>query len=430
MSRARLHAALENAVSRSEQQGRGAAVILLGIDRFKLANSRFGHLAADSVLHQVAATIHRILNGNGIMGRWSGDEFLCVLPQADSVAGYRVAEQLRAAIEGMVIPMGNSITNVTVSAGVALYPHDASDAHRLLVAADEALYHAKRTGRNRVVTAESLTGHELNMGSVLETALREDRVMPAYQPIVDLATGAVVAEEALARIVTVDGAVIAAEHFMDVASQFQLMHKIDRAIVLSAFSRCNACIGNENRLTHFINVSADLLRHPELLKELFQSVREQCPSQSTGEPTPLVIEVTERELLGNLETTRRMLAPFLELGLRLALDDFGSGYSSFQYLADLPISFLKIDGRLIRRIHEPKVRALVHGIQAIAGDLGLVTLAEYVENERQVELLRAVGVHWAQGHYFGRAVLNEQEARRRREMSVNWTHGYYYHTQA
>ncbi|MDA8192160.1 MAG: EAL domain-containing protein, partial [Gammaproteobacteria bacterium] len=137
------------------------------------------------------------------------------------------------------------------------------------------------------------------------------------------------------------------------------------------------------------------------------------------------IEVTERELLENMDLTRERLAPFVEFGVQLALDDFGSGYSSFQYLADLPVSYLKIDGRLISRIQEPRVLSIVRGIHAVAADLGITTLAEYVETAEQVELLRSVGIHWAQGHYFGVALLDQSVADHRRAMSINWANGYY-----
>ncbi len=423
MARATLLNTLETEIARAVRRRRQVGVVLFSVDRFKLIISRFGHREADVLLNRVAAIAKGVLGKRGKMGPWGGDEFLCILPHADVAASLEAAEEMRHAIEQIVIPISADITNATASFGIACYPEDGRDVKYLLIAADEALHHAKSTGRNRVVAARGLPARLLNMGGVLETALREDRVMAAYQPIVDLETGQVVAEEALARIITAEGDVIAAEDFIHVASQFQLTHKIDRAVVLSAFNRCANGGRAAKPITQFINISADLLRHPQVLKELLLFARTHC--DQGGKTKPLVIEVTERELLGNLEATRRTLAPFLDFGLRLALDDFGSGYSSFQYLADLPVSFLKIDGRLIRRVHEPKVNALVRGIQSIASELNLTTLAEFVETERQVDILRDTGIDWAQGHHYGQAVLNEEEARQRRRMSVNWTRGYY-----
>lgn len=426
MARAALLKTLETAVARAARRRRPLGAALFSVDRFKLIISRFGHREADALLTRVAMVAKNALGERGRMWSWGGDEFLCVLPDRDVVACLQIAEEMRRAIEQFVIPVSADITNVTASFGVACHPDDGHDVKHLLIAADEALHHAKSAGRNRVVAARELPARLLNMGSVLETALREDRVMAAYQPIVDLQTGQVVAEEALARIITAEGDVIAAEDFIDAASQFHLTHKIDRAIVLGALRRCASGTAPEKPIAQFINISADLLRHPLVLKELLVYLRTHC-DQNHDETKSLVIEVTERELLANLEATRRTLTPFLDVGLRLALDDFGSGYSSFQYLADLPVSFLKIDGRLIQRVHEPKVRALVRGIQNIASELNLTTLAEFVETERQADILRDTGVDWAQGHHYGHAVLNEEEARQRRRMSVNWTRGYYCH---
>ena len=125
-----------------------------------------------------------------------------------------------------------------------------------------------------------------------------------------------------------------------------------------------------------------------------------------GPLKPIVIEVTERELLDDLPAARNMLQPFLDFGMRLALDDFGSGYSSYKYLADLPFSFLKIEGSLIRRVTEPRIRTIVQGIQRTAADLGLISLAEYIENEQIADIVREIGVDWGQGYHFGKPSLS------------------------
>ncbi|MHB1586675.1 MAG: EAL domain-containing protein [Acidiferrobacteraceae bacterium] len=419
---------LEAAFEESRKHGRGLAIILFSIDRFRLVNSRFGYRDADAVLQRVEEVARAAIGRRGKLGPWNGDEFLCVLRNTDLAGARAVAEILRRHIEAVVVPTGQTVINVTASFGIACYPHDGNQLHLLVVSADEALHEAKRLGRNRVHASADLEQHPFAIGSLLETALREERVIAAYQPIVDLRSGEIVGEEALARIVTADGQIISAEKFVEVATEFQLTHRIDRMIVLSAFERSAAQTGGA--LTRFINVSGDLLRHPVLLTELMRTIKAHCqPDGALGEQS-IAIEVTERELLANVAAAREILAPFVEMGLKLALDDFGSGYSSFQYLADLPVSFLKIDGGLIKRLAEHKVRAIVRGIQNVAGDLGLTTLAEYVETEQQAEFLRRVGVNWGQGHYYGKALLNEQEAAMRRSLSVSWTGGYYCQTPA
>ena len=422
MGRTLLNKALKLACARSERTHAPFAVILFSIDRFRLINHRFGCAFGNRVLRRVCRAAAAALGRAAVVGRWGNDEFLCILSDCGARQVKAQAKALNEAISGLVIAAENHVVNVTVSIGLAWAPKDGTTPQEILNAADEALYEAKRRGRDRIVATENLERRIFGVGAVLEMALREDRVVPAYQPIVDLHTGARVAEEALARIVTADGQVLAAEEFMEAAGQFRLTYKIDWMILLAALTRRQT---HDEDLVHFVNISGDLLRHPRLLMDLLASTKVSFPRKGATEVKPLVIEVTERELLENMDLTRERLAPFVDFGVQLALDDFGSGYSSFQYLADLPVSYLKIDGRLISRIQEPRVLSIIRGIHAIATDLGITTLAEYVETAKQVELLREVGIHWAQGHHFGSALLDQSVADHRRAMSVNWAKGYY-----
>ncbi|HUW98461.1 MAG TPA: bifunctional diguanylate cyclase/phosphodiesterase [Acidiferrobacter sp.] len=422
MSRTRLIKALELAQSRSDKTGKSFAVILFCIDHFRLINHGLGDSRANLVLKRVSEATRAALGPGQLVGRWGSDEFFCLLPECGprEVAVY--ARAIADTIRGLAIPIDQHLINVTASIGTACGPDDGHTAQEIMNAADEALYEAKRSARDRTIAAGDLEQHVFKMGALLEAALREDRVVPAYQPIYDLATSQIVAEEALARIITIDGRVLGADAFIDAASQFGLTYKIDWTVLLSALTRHQDQCDN---ITHFVNICGDLLHHPRLLMELLASAKLRFLPGRSG-TKPFVIEITERELLDNIDLTRERLAPFLDLGLQLALDDFGSGYSSFQYLADLPVSFLKIDGHLITRIDEPKVQSIIRGIQSVANDLNITTLAEYVETEEQVDILRRTGVHWAQGHYFGSARLDQSTADHRRVMSVNWTQGYYY----
>lgn len=410
--RAELTATLEKLIGQDAR----FCILLFGIDRFRLVNHRYGCAAADGVLAHVGAAACRFLGRRGRLGRWAGDEFLAILPGADTLAGHRIAEELRDRIAHLIIPAGNGVTSVTCSFGLACHPEN-GDLDALITAADEALYEAKRTGRNRIVPAVGLACGVHRIGSLVEAALREERIVPAYQPIVELSTRRRVAEEALARLLTTDDLTLEAHTFIDAADQLALTHRIDQVVIAAVIARARA---RPTNLPVFVNISGGLLRQPQILHELLQ------PTPAKGYPTRLVIEITERELLGDVTMARRLLAPFVEQGVQLALDDFGSGYSSFEYLADLPVSYLKIDSLLVQRLGEPRVRTIVRGIQRTAEELGLVTLAEGVEQERQVEWLREIGVHWAQGYHFSRARVDENEASARRRLSVNWAQGYYY----
>jgi diguanylate cyclase (GGDEF)-like protein len=453
-------AALETLHARQLAVGEPYSLLRLSIDRFRLINSRFGHDGADEVLRRVGAQTRQWLHGRGLIGRLGGDEYLIALVGMDAASALAAAEQLRARLANLVITVAQGITTVTCSIGLATFPDNGDDTRVLLTATDDAMHEAKRAGRNRVVHASGLASPVLQLAGEVEQALRENRVMPAYQPIFDLESGALVAEEALARLVTTGEHVLAAQEFIEAASRLQLTHRIDRTIVEAALSRWAEHSAAGHDLTIFVNVSPQLLRHPELVRELFTSARRgfadrtearaagqgwpgcgfadrtEARAAGQGSPaggladgaahTPLVLEITERELLGDARAAAELLQPFVDLGLKLALDDFGSGYSSFEYLADLPVSFIKIDGRLIQRLHEARVRAIVRGIHTTAAELGIVTLAEFIETDRQANILREIGVRWGQGHHFSRAQLDEKEAARRRRLSVNWTQGYYY----
>ena len=405
ISRTALNTVLENTLALSHGTQNPFALILFDIDRFKLVNFGFGDNQGDAVLQNVALIAQKTLRNEDITGRWGGQQFLCILPDTLPAAAYAIAEKIRKAIESEGMRIGSNIIHATASFGIACFPDDGSQARQLMSSAEAALYNAKESGRNRTVLARELSHQPYGIGNMLELALREDRVLPAYQPIVDLKTGRIVAEEALAHVITPNGDVLPAAEFIDSARLLQFTYKIDRTIMLKTFARCaKALTPDHPPINHFVNISGNLLRHPEVVEELLNSAMQTCQScgDLIGEVKPIVIEVTERELLGDIETARNLLRPFLDFGLRLALDDFGSGYSSFHYLAEFPFSFLKIEGSLIKRLTDPKVRTIVQGMQNTASDLGLITVAEFVENGTIANIAREIGIDWAQGYHFGK----------------------------
>ena len=407
LDRTSFRARLEAERDRSARSKRPFGLILFDIDRFKIVNYGYGERHGDALLLQLAELARQTLRPADQLSRWGGQEFLCLLPNSDRITTEQFAEKLRKAIDAAVVQFGDDELRVTASFGTACYPDDGSDIDRLLSASGAALHHAKASGRNRVVASAGLRPQLFGIGRMLSQALRDGRVLTAYQPIVDLQTGAVVAEEALARIISPNQNPIPASAFMEAARELQLTYQIDRQVILQTFSHCVSAMQNQQPLAHFVNISGNLLHHPDVVAELLAEARSTCASCAdlAGAVKPLVIEVTERELLGDIAAAREMLKPFTDFGLRLALDDFGSGYSSYKYLADLPFSFLKIEGSLIRRVSEPRVRTIVRGIQQTASDLGLLTLAEFVENKEIADIVRDLGVNLGQGYYFGAPVL-------------------------
>ncbi len=398
--------ALQQTVATRMELGKRFGLILCDVDRFRLINYSFGREFADRVLHQVAQVLRDILGPESSIGRWGGPEFLCVVNGSDDLDN--LVEKLRLRVERLVVLSKTSRIHITASFGVASFPEDGGGPTELLNSVEAALYHAKGSGRNRAVRASIVQRRVLGMGAALESALHEQRISTAYQPIVDLRTNKIVAEESLARMILPNGTMLVAEDFIEVSQHLQLTYKIDQSVIRATLDRCLSGLNGDSPRVHFVNISADLLRHPEAVQELLTLVSnysETCRSQGLTDRS-LVLELTERELFGDSGQARDILMSFVNVGLQLALDDFGHGYSSFQYLADLPFSFVKLEGSLISRIQEPTVRSIIQGMQRIAEELKIMTLAEGVETADTAAIVKDLGIDWAQGYLYGRASVD------------------------
>lgn len=403
--------ALLNAIEReyalARRNGSCLSFLLMDLDRFKLLNDNYGHAVGDAMLAGIGAILKRSLRGYDWVGRWGGEEFLALLPGTEETEALRVADRIRRAVEDHAVSYNDQTLRTTISIGVATYPRDGEGTEFLLRAADAALYEAKKTGRNRVVPAGEK--HEVySIAARIHGAIESGRLLPAYQPIVDLRTREMVAEEALARLVDDEGKPMEAIRFIGAAGELQLTHLIDLHIIKAAMNHCAANIARGGpRIAHFVNVSGDLLLHQDLIEKLFAEAQAACLNCGVdlGPVKPMVLEITERQMLGDMQAVRAKLAPFLDFGMRLAVDDFGSGYSSFRYLAELPVSFLKIEGTLIRQVRDPRIRKIIGRINDIAKDLNLVTVAEFVEDAETADILTELGIDWGQGYYFGRPAL-------------------------
>ena len=403
---------VEKTLGTARRNQQPLSVLLFDLDRFKLINDNYGNAVGDHVLTAAVDASVEALRKTDWIGRWGGEEFLCVLPGTDQQAATHIAEHLRRRVEALDIRIDGHELRTTVSIGIASFPSEADSMDQLLAAADSALFEAKRGGRNRIATSQREMPQIFSIAGELETALKQERVIPAYQPIVDLNTGRVVADEALARIRQDDGTLLAAGHFIEAANHLQLTHKIDHIIATRSIRRCMSMMGrSQGGMAHFVNTSADLLRHPELVDDILRVAKDACTGcfrqDDINCTKPLVIEITEREFLGNVRDAREILAPLIDFGLHIAIDDFGSGYSSFEYLVDLPVSFLKIEGSLVQRAREDmRSRAILRGIRDIAKELDLVTIAEFIEDEDTASMLHDIGIDWGQGYHFGRPEID------------------------
>jgi EAL domain-containing protein (putative c-di-GMP-specific phosphodiesterase class I) len=280
--------------------------------------------------------------------------------------------------------------------------------------ADSLLYEAKRSGRDKVLAAgvaEARRGSLVWEGSQVQSALHEKRVVAAYQPIVDLRTGETVAEEALARIVARDRALIPAQQFILAAEALHLISAIDRTVSHHAIERgARAIEQGADARTRFINLSTQFLAEKERVNALLELATAHQMRTALSRGNALVIELTERQT-GDMTRLKQHLQPLLDAGFKLALDDFGSGYSSFMYLTDLPVSYLKIEGWMVHRVAiDPRTRQLVQTIVNTARTFELKTVAECVEDAPSAQVLCDLGVDWAQGYFFAKPEMAAPEA--------------------
>lgn len=379
------------------------SILLLDVDRFKLINDCYGHKTGDQLLQLIAERIQHHLRAKDKVGRWAGEEFACILPDTDIKKACSIAKRICQDISLQPFLTDSQKIAITASIGVANFPLDGDKTNELFRLADATLYQAKKCGRNRIHSSQQVLDNVYSTASQLEKALNEDRITPVFQSIFELSSGKQVAEEALARIEDKDGQLIEANEFIDAAVEFQMVHRIDYQIIKKMISRCTEnYLEAQNHIPRFVNVSADLLRHPKLVDEIIQFAKKKCNEcgQDQCDVKPIVIEITEQELLGDVTEVKSLLGPFIDFGMPLAIDDFGSGYSSLTYLADLPISYLKFDGDLIKRVaYEDRARKIINGVQKMAESLELVTIAEHIEDQETLNVLRELGVSWGQGYF-------------------------------
>jgi len=408
------------------------ALALLDIDHFKRVNDQFGHEVGDRMLRHVAQTVKAALRGGDWVARWGGEEFLICFHGLDATGALAAGERMREHVKASPLAADAGDLAVTVSLGVSVYRPAVESTARMMVEADGLLYAAKEAGRDRVMcigAADARYGGVPCERAQLQAALQESRVFAAFQPIVELRSGAQVGVEALARIIMPDGRAIPAAQFMDTAESLHLCARIDHEIVEQALKAqvfpVHAGPGKParapragaggapavppQRMACFVNLSPQFLASPQRVCQLIEMAS--GAEMAGSSERRLVIEISERQG-GDPVSLKSSLKPLVDAGFLLALDDFGSGCSSFQYLADLPIRYLKIEGWMVARaVHDSRIRQLLETIVGTARTFQLTTIAECVEHADTARVLRELGVDWAQGFLYGAPAVDPGRAR-------------------
>lgn len=404
-------ARLKEEISHARRHGEAFILGLIDLDHFKLINDRYGHAVGDEVLIGFASALTSFLRTEDWVARWGGEEFIVCLHTSDARQAEIILDRLREEIRQQAFVTSVGDIHLTMSVGVSRYDPDISTQDTILAELDNTLYEAKAGGRDRIVSGRTGRGI-LHTATLLKTAAGENRILAAYQTIHELKTLSPVADEALARLQTPQGEIVAAADFIEAAEGLGLMAEIDSIVASLTMQRCagNLASGTATpNFAHFINLSPQFLARRDLVEKLLNSAQDYCLrcGIEMGPIKPVVFEITERQAIQNLDTLEQELKVLLDFGFRLALDDFGSGYSSFLYLARLPVSYLKIEGWMVKNMqNNRKVLDLVKSLVSFSRNQGIITIAECVEDAATIDRLREVGVDWAQGYYFSRPALN------------------------
>ncbi len=409
---------LEEAVMRQWESQSGCALLLVDLDRFKLVNDTLGHAIGDQLLVEVGKRLERAVGEGGQVGRIGGDEFAIVW------SGGGARDKLSAVADQIIADLSKSFTvgaatlHVGATIGIAVCPVDGNFEEQLMRSADLALYRAKEEGRGGHAFFERWMYDEAEENRLLEQDVRQalggDGLALAYQPIIDSATGAVVGREALLRWRHPKRGDIPPDQFIPIIEDAGLIHQIGDWVIREA---CAEAVRWDGAVRVAVNISAAQLTGAGLAKTVLGAL-----ATTRLEPNRLELEVTESVFLGDDAATLASLERLRGLGVRLVLDDFGKGYSSFGYLSRAHFAKIKIDQSFVRGAAEgaQDCVAIVHAILALARGLGVETTAEGVETEAQADVMRQLGCTQLQGFHFGRPVRADEldrpaaEPRRRR----------------
>jgi diguanylate cyclase (GGDEF)-like protein/PAS domain S-box-containing protein len=396
----RLNEALLAARSRD---GVSHVLLYLDLDQFKVVNDTCGHQAGDRLLKQLTSVVQTRIRTTDTLARLGGDEFGVLLQDCTLETAQRIAENLRQAIRDFRFVWQDRVMNVGVSIGLAEITAQSESLAAVMSAADVACYSAKDSGRNRVQTYRQGRAperhREMQWVSRINRACEEDRLLLVCQPIVPIRTGVEKLRhfELLLRMKDENGVLVQPSEFIPAAERFNLMPALDRWVVRQACTRHVHRRSDAQRapFTLAINISATSLNDEQFLDFVLAEM-----AAADAGPGALCFEMTEAAAMSSLANAKRFVRVLRERGCRFSLDDFGSGLSSFIFLKNLPVDFLKIDGQFMHNVAHDRIdRGLVEAIAQIGQTMGIRTIAERVDSAEVLDRLADIGIQYAQGHY-------------------------------
>lgn len=381
-----------------------SAVFFIDLDQFKYVNDTCGHPAGDEMLRLAAQCIRGATRKEDVVARFGGDEFTVLArhvtrQQAQEIA-LKIIEQMRLLTQ----VHGSKVFHLQCSVGVAMLRSGQLDSHEYLAQADIACHAAKAKGRNRFEIYKASDRENQQMAreiawiQIVRDALERNAFVLVYQPLVDIKTGWAYHYEVLLRLETGRGELIPPEAFLPAAGRFGLVIDIDRWVVEHALRALAGFREKRPELRFSVNLSASVLEDRHFAAHVIALLDE-----NGIPPQAIVFEITEQMAVRFAMQVDKQLTTLRELGCGFAIDDFGKGYSSFSYLKQLPVDYLKIDGSFVERLDRDRIdQTMVRMIGELGRAAGIKTVAEYVQNGATLDLLAKFGIDYAQGFYLGK----------------------------
>ncbi|HLI21339.1 MAG TPA: GGDEF and EAL domain-containing protein [Stellaceae bacterium] len=401
----RLREVLDHQLAASFRAGNPGSYLAVGIDKLSAINDAFGYDTADQVLIEVGRRLDRCLRVSDVVGRVGGDRFGVILAHCgeDNVAA--AAEKILASVSRSPIETAAGPIYATISIGSTIFPDQAKTSYEVMTRAESALSEAKRAGRDCFVpyrlSEEQRRRQRVGMalGEKVQRALKENRLPLAYQPVVDAVTGEVDYYECLLRMIGEDGRTVAAGAFVAAIEQLGFIRVIDRYVLETAVEQ----IASHPGFRLGINISGLTATDRAWLRAVTAMLKDKPEIANR-----VLVEITETAALHDLEESARFVSSLRDLGCRVALDDFGAGFTSLRHLQALAVDTVKIDGSFVRNLTQSEDnQVFLRHLVGLANTLGLHTVAEMVETAEEAAILQREGVKYLQGYYFGKPTLEK-----------------------
>jgi diguanylate cyclase (GGDEF)-like protein len=403
LNRTSLRAELSRAIEGAKAENRSCAYLVTAIDRLAMINEAYGFGAADEVIVAVGERLAGALKATDIVGRTAGNKFGVVLNDCNDHEMVLVADRLRAMVRGDVIETCAGTVSATISVGGVFLPSGASSSQEAMLRAEEALQRARSAGRDGFAAYAKSPQREMarlrlmTIADNVVAALNSGNLVFAYQPIVGARSRKPRHYECLLRMLKPDGSVVTAGQFIPAAEQLGIVRLVDRHALEMTIAKLHAHPG----ISLAVNVSGTTARDPSWLESFIHYIR-----ANHQVARRLIVELTETAALEDFEGSTRFISKLREMGCRVAIDDFGAGFTSFRNLQMLRVDMVKIDGAYVRGLTgSPDNQIFVRTLVDLAKNFRLQTVAEWVGSAEEADLLASFGLDYFQGFHFGEPIL-------------------------